>query len=152
MLTHLLFLILQCITLWSIEQSLRLGDKGGREYASLFSSSGFTYQQERLALIPGGDQCTFTPGISRQLPLLGLCDVTSKVLHPPFTNSVQRTTKNPCSLDDFLVTKSSIKWRITTSWGGGLSCPVGLVESEWPVAFWLRGLPLSWKAKVNLLF
>ena len=43
-------------------------------------------------------------------------DVTSKVSDPPFTSLVQRSsaTKNPRSLDDFLVAKSFIKRRITT--------------------------------------
>jgi len=44
MLTHLLFFV--CSTLYSrsIEQSLQLGDEGGRKYPSLFSSPSFTYQ------------------------------------------------------------------------------------------------------------
>ena len=42
-------------------------------------------------------------------------DATSKVSDPPFTNLVERSdsTKNPCSLDDFLVAELPIKRRIT---------------------------------------
>ena len=38
-------------------------------------------------------------------------DVTSKVSDPPFTNLVKEvtTTKNSCSLDEFLVVKLTIK-------------------------------------------
>ena len=80
----------------SIEPSLRLGDKGGQKYASPFSSPGFTYQQERLTLIPGGDQCRFTPDISRQLPvqdglfsckLVLLSSIGPKVHHHSFDDN-----------------------------------------------------------------
>jgi len=45
----------------------------------------------------------------------GKDDVTSKVSNPPFTNLGQRcdATKNPCSLDDFLVAELPIKPRFT---------------------------------------
>ena len=79
-------------------------------------------------------------------PLLDLCTghlkvtgnemspVRSRILFSPILFKEVTATKNPCSLDD-LVAKSSIKRRITTSRGGGLSCLIGLGESEYSIAF-----------------
>ena len=48
----------------------------------------------------------------------GTSPVRSRILPSPILFKEMTSTKNPCSLDDLLVGKSSIKWRIMTLWGG----------------------------------
>ena len=49
-------------------------------------------------------------------------DITSKSLNLPSPILLKEATKNPCSLDDFLVVEMLIKRRITahTRWSGGI--------------------------------
>jgi len=49
----------------------------------------------------------------------GVSPVRSWILPSPILFKEVTAAKNPCSLDDFLLAKSSIKRRITALWGGG---------------------------------
>ena len=87
------------------------------------------------------------------LKVTGKEDVTSNVLDPPFTNLFKEviTTKNLCSLDDFLVMELPIKRRITAL--VKTFAPVSWVESECFLTFRPRKTPLFLRGeKVNLLF
>jgi len=79
--------------------------------------------------------------------------VWSRILPSLILFKEMTTTKNTCSLDDFLVVRYSIKQRIKTLWGRKIFTLVGRVESECSTAFRPREtLLFSRGEKVDLLF
>jgi len=77
----------------------------------------------------------------------------SRILPSPILFKKVTMIENSCTLDDFLVAKSPIKWNIMALWGRGIFMPVGQVESECSTAFRSRRTPLfSRGEEVDLLF